>query len=928
MTMSDPWAIDLAGEWRCKLDRDDSGADRSAGEVLLLPGSLQERGLGDVPTQDGPWIGQLAHRFAEWPAAHPDIPLVRDGRFRSPFCLTPKRMYVGVAWFSREIEIPESWRDRRVTLFAERAHWRTRVWVDEREVGTCDALGTPHEFTLFDRAVPGRHRLLVKVDNRRHEVDVGENSHSMSDHTQGNWNGLAGRIELRSTPAVWIDSIRVSPRLGERRIDVQVELGNSRTETASATVRIESPASASAHEIRLAVDSKRAHAAFDLPMSDSATLWSEHTPSLYPVTVEVASATGVDKKTVNIGLREVGTRGTSITLNGRPVYLRGTLECCIFPLTGYPPTDVESWRRIVRICKAHGLNHMRFHSYCPPEAAFVAADELGFFLQVECSAWVNQSTTLGDGKPIDRWLYDEADRIIHHFGNHPSFIMLIHGNEPGGERQREYLAEFIDHYRKLDRRRIYSSGAGWPVIPQSDYDLPHVPRLHQWGEGLKSRLNARPPETLSDFSDYLRRFPDRPSVSHEIGQWCVFPNLEERAKYKGLLEARNFDLFAELLATRGMLDHAPAFLRASGKLQALCYKEEVETALRTRGFGGFQLLDLHDFPGQGTALVGVLDPFWDEKGYISAAEFKRFCGPIVPLARLAKRVFCVDESFSAMIQICHFGPAALYQPQVAWSIVSTLDDTTVASGRLTLPSLDPGGLHDVGEIAATLGGVRAPAKLRLEVRIEGTDAANDWDLWLMPGGAGEAVVDDDVVVVSTVEEALSSLEAGRRVLWCAEPSTIRDDPAAPVEVGFTSIFWNTAWTKRQAPQTLGLLCDPSHPVFRQFPTDEHTNWQWWELIVRSRPMLLDHLAPIKPLVQVIDDWFHCRRMGLLVEAAVGRGRLVVCSADITHDLDTRPVAKQLRASVLSYMRSDAFAPRHRLPPEQLRSLLADAGATS
>ena len=132
------------------------------------------------------------------------------------------------------------------------------------------------------------------------------------------------------------------------------------------------------------------------------------------------------------------------------------------------------------------------------------------------------------------------------------------------------------------------------------------------GAGLSSRINAKPPETVSDYTESISKF-DVPVISHEIGQWCVYPNFNEMKKYTGVLKPRNFEIFRETLEENQMLDQANDFLVASGKLQTLCYKEDIESALRTPGFGGFQLLDLHDFPGQGTALIGVLDPFWEEK---------------------------------------------------------------------------------------------------------------------------------------------------------------------------------------------------------------------------------------------------------------------------------------------------------------------------
>lgn len=158
----------------------------------------------------------------------------------------------------------------------------------------------------------------------------------------------------------------------------------------------------------------------------------------------------------------------------------------------------------------------------------------------------------------------------------------------------------------------------------------------RWGFTIKS--NAQPPETTTDYREYLSRY-QAPIVSHEIGQWCVYPNFDEIDKYTGSLKLKNFEIFRDFLEQAGMSDQAKPFLMASGKLQVMCCNEDIESALRTPSFGGFQLLDMRDFPGQGTALAGMLDPFWDSKPYRTPAEFRRFCGPIVPLARMSKVAF-------------------------------------------------------------------------------------------------------------------------------------------------------------------------------------------------------------------------------------------------------------------------------------------------
>ncbi|MCS6826786.1 MAG: glycoside hydrolase, partial [Caldilinea sp.] len=624
-----------------------------------------------------------------------------------------------------------------------------------------------------------------------------------------------------------------------------------------------------------------------------------------------------DRCVVHFGLREVGVRGTQITLNGRPIFLRGTLECCIFPLTGYPPTDVESWRRILRVCKAHGLNHIRFHSWCPPEAAFIAADELGFYYQVECPAWANQGAAIGEGRALDAWLFQEGWRILDAYGNHPSFLLMAYGNEPAG-RFEEYLAAWVTYWRKHDSRRLYTGGAGWPMLEENQYHNTPIPRIQQWGAGLASRINAQPPETVTDYRAFVEQ-AGAPVISHEIGQWCVYPNFDEIAKYIGALKPKNFEIFRDFLEANHMGDQAKDFLLASGKLQALCYKEEIESALRTPGFGGFQLLDLHDFPGQGTALVGVLDPFWDEKGYITAEQFRRFCNSTVPLARMQKRYWRTDETFQAEVQLFHFGPAPIVDAALEWCFLRE-DGTVEAHGKWLLPDrVEVAGQPIVAEIRCALADFPPAHKYTLVLTLDtGTERyENDWDIWVFAPRL-ELPALSQSAIASSIDEAMDKLRFEGRALLLLDPAQVNTSS----QIGFSSVFWNTAWTRGQPPHTLGVLCDPEHPVFAHFPTEYHSNWQWWELIYGAAAMQIDRLPPaLRPLVQVIDTWFEARRLALLFEARLEAGRLMVCSMNLRTNLDERLVARQFLYSVLRYMEGEAFNPSMGIEEGQLRSLV-------
>jgi len=918
--------LSLDGQWRFELDRKGAGIEqrwyaRKLPGQVRLPGTLTEQGIGDEISLETPWTGGIVDKSF---FTAPEYEKYRQaGHIKVPFWLQPEKYYAGAAWYQRDIDIPEEWRGKRIVLFLERAHWETRVWVDGKSFGANTALATPHEHELGLSVLPGKHVLTIRVDNRM-VVDIGENSHSVSDHTQGNWNGIVGRIELQATPPVRIDDLEVFASAADKPVVVRGRIVDATRQPGRGEVLISSrrveAGNASPSLAHVSVTWAAGGGEFETQLPGEFETWDEFNPVLYEVTASLLDSS----QSVRFGRRDITTQGTQFVLNGRKLFIRGTLECAIFPATGHPPVDVDSWKRIIRIAKAHGLNNIRFHSWCPPEAAFVAADELGFYYHVECSSWPNQSTALGDGKPVDKWIYEEADRILEAYGNHPSFLFLLSGNEPGGTHHQEFLSKWVSHYRDKDARRLYSSGAGWPQLPENQFLVTAKPRIQAWRAGLKSRINSKPPETETDYRDYISQ-STVPVISHEIGQWCVYPNFDEMVKYTGYLKPRNFEIFRDRLEEHGMAGQARDFFLASGKLQTLCYKEDIESALRTPGMGGFQLLDLHDFPGQGTALVGVLDPFWDSKGYVMPEEYARFCNRTVPLARLPKRVFASDETLEAAIEVAHFGPRPLRGAVAEWKVVDDAG-TALVAGQLLPKDIPVDNGVSVGKVSIALGELGAPRRFKLVVRLDGTSFENDWDFWVYPKAQADPRSRSVTIARDLNPDTLAALESGGKVLLLIPAGSVAPDPKlGKIELGFSSIFWNTAWTARQAPHTLGIFCDPKHPALSGFPTDDHTNWQWWYLLgpERAGAMILDQLpSGLKPIVQVIDDWFTARRLGLIFEAKVGKGKLLVSSIDLETGLEGNLVARQLRSSLLNYAASDRFDPKTEVTVEQLKSLVA------
>jgi hypothetical protein len=870
LAAADSLRIPLAGAWRFQLDAENHGrAERwyertLAPDSIFLPGSTDQAGKGAKVTQ--PETGWLTRPYK----------------------------YEGAAWYQKDVVIPESWRGKRILLFLERPHWETEVWVDARGFGTQNSLSTPHEYDLTEALAPGPHHITVCVDNS-YKIDVGKRAHSVTDHTQTNWNGIVGAIELRAAPAQSIESVAVYPDVAAKQIRVAVTLHSGTPTPVDGMLTADVPGLATAHPatwFRGVTGSRTVELTVDMP---GARLWDEWDPSMYQL---VVTALG-DRVEIPIALREISTRGTQFLLNGRPIFLRGTLECNIFPLTGYPSTKVEDWERMFRIARSYGLNAFRFHSNCPPEAAFIAADRAGFLLHVELPVWSN---TVGKDPKLDDFMRAEGFRILKAYGNHPSFTMLCLGNELGGDDK--FMDGLVAEFKKADPRRLYTFSADHRRrVPGATSDY----YVTQQTSAGRLRINGTRFEKTMDGTDHDFTAAAKPVavplVTHEMGQWAVFPSYDEISKYTGVLKPLNLEPFRSQLDARGMLDQARDFQLASGRFSWAIYKEDMEAALRTPNYGGFFLLQLEDFPGQGEALVGLLDSFWDSKGILTPEEFRRFSNETVPLARMKKFVWTSDETFTARIDVAHYGKKPIEKVRALW----TLSDTV---GEFPPTNIDVGSVTTLGEISVPLARYTRATHLRLTVHVP-PDARNDWDIWVYPQSV-KTEPPAGVLVAKTFDAAAkSALEAGRSVVLLASGSQ---------PMRFLPVFWSNAFFGTQ-PGTMGILCDPTHPALRDFPTSMHSDWQWWELTEGSHAFILDDTSPaFRPIVQVIDDFHRNHKLGAVIEATVGKGKLLAVSLDLDSDLDRRPVARQLRRSLLDYAASADFHPRQALSVADIEKL--------
>ena len=852
--------LDLSGEWKVSLDNSES-------QTIILPNTLDGAGIGEPNTLS--------------PA------LTKPQLSR----LTRKHSFIGEAKYQRDIIITKEMAHKPLELFLERVMWRSRLLIDGQDAGHVqESLVSPHVFNINGLS-EGNHTLTLIIDNRKlHEISVDNLAHSYTNDTQIMWNGVLGRMELYVAPA--ISDIQVYPDIENSRITVKVKAENPTFLLDGAQITA----------------TQTADDEYLIPILNM-KLWNEFSPDLYSLTV----ISGQQQKTTTFGMRSFKAKGNRLLINGKPTFLRGTLECCIFPLTGTPPTDERGWMKVFTTAREYGLNHLRFHSWCPPEAAFRVADKMGFYCQVELPNW---SLKVNQDPATAKFLYQEFDNIIRNYGNHPSLCIISCGNEL--QPDFKFLNELTHYMKSQDPRHLYvtstftfEKGHGVKQEPEDDIFIT------QWtdngwvrGQGV---FDEKVPDFKSDYREAAKNITV-PLISHEIGQYSVYPNIREIEKYSGVLDPLNFKAIRNDLQKKGLLHKADDYLKASGKLAAILYKEEIERAMRTPQQSGFQLLDLHDFPGQGTALVGLLDAFWDSKGLIEPLRFREACAPVVPLAKFYKAVWKADETFVAHVDIANYSLESMEGKTINWQLYDETGDVYAeGTGK---------------DISISLNKVPEAKRYELIVSIKDTPWRNRWNIWVYP----EVVMPQDkhILVTSNIDEALKALNKGKKVLFSPKKEAVKG-----LEGKFLPVFWSPVHFPKQAG-TMGLLCDPRHPALAHFPTDMHSDWQWWNLVKRSRVMVMDNVnvnvndnvnennnengkwSPF--IVESIDNFVNNRRLAQIFEAKVGKGSLIFSSIDLLTDSHL-PELRQMQYSLLKYMQSSDFRPVKTITESDLRSLL-------
>ena len=921
-----PSTVDLHGTWSFQLDDGRVGERerwfvKDLKDDILLPGSTDERGFGVK-------------------AAGPE-------RTR----LTRVHRYSGPAWYQKVIEIPAGWQGRHVELSLERAMWETKVWLDDHSIGMADSLCVPHRFDLSDYITPGHHRLTLRIDNR-HKVNVGHDTGyrgtwsrmwamCLTDESQTTWNGAIGRLEINVSDPVRIERMETYPDLDKKETRVVAFV---RSRVGAATGELTVSATCDGHtmgpvtakfrtkgsdersdrdelapllrDLAGAFHARRAVTRVEiiLPFGQEAKLWDEFSPSIYQVKAVLSARAGEkryrDEYHDTLGLRKFEADGREFKLNGRTVFLRGNQDNCIFPRTGYPPMDKAAWRAFLQKHEDYGLNNMRFHSWCPPKAAFQAADELGMMLHVECPLWDGHGE-VGYLPERAAFIRYEAERILDEYGNHPSFCLWSAGNELG-EGTEHYLQYLVEVLRHRDNRHLYTC-TSHPADRGRNDDF----FVAAFGDGPARGLTHWNSRNDLDYHEALEGFK-RPFVSHEIGQWTSFPDFYswfDEAKYTGPLKASYISLLEEQFEKSHPPKRGPAFAKASGALQLLLYKAEIEAMLRTPTMAGFHLNGLVDYPGEGVALIGMLDAMGDSKGIATPEAFRRFCSETVPLARLPKQNWDAGEPFEVVSEVRHHGPADIVGGEWRWRMADQTGEILQA-GTLGKHDIPTGALTSLGTIKTQLPHVRTPKELTLYLWMDASDVKNSWHFWVYPAIDSLGPPAGVLRVDAWSDTVKKTLQSGGRVLL----TPIKESVKGTVDIHFWTIFWGRGLFKN-TPRPMGVFCDPAHPALARFPTREHSDWQWYDLMTGAYALNLSDLPfAYEPVVHVIDDFNLSHRLGVVMEAKVGKGRLLVSTLNLGQEGRRTLSQRQMLESLSDRAAAGDFEPRQSLSLEQLDAL--------
>ncbi|MAU11849.1 MAG: hypothetical protein CL607_18630 [Anaerolineaceae bacterium] len=917
-----PQILTLNGTWAFVLDPENAGAsndryDTIPNSTIEVPGSWAEHSYGNPPKMRYLW---------GWNA---------------------KYEYEGIAWYIRDVDIPADWSGQRVALQLKGVRWRSQVWIDKTLMGEQDSLSVSHVYDVTSAIQAGKtQRITIQIDNRM--LYPLEESHINSLQTGTHWGGITGGIELIARSETSIADLKCQPDIHNKRLNIFVRL-TQHAKNLTLRIRVNDPESGATFENHGDIASESVSLAVEL--GEQARLWSDDDPHLYRVEC-ILEQNGdiIDVVETRTGIREIAVEGKNILLNGKAVFLRGYVDCCIFPQTGYPSWDIEHYRRQFSIAKSYGFNHVRLHGWTAPEPFWNAADEIGMLVQTELPHWSKHyiQSDVPPPEDVHQYLLQELELIVDALNVHPSWVMFSNGNELVQAEGHQSLLDLVEHGRSLDPSRIYTDQTGFGRMPAINRDVDYLIQSCNW-HPPKKIYDAASNDTTQDFAA-ITAMSDRPLLGHEHGQFTMYVRPSEAEKYNGPIEPTWLESIKDSFEAKGISNRVDNYIKASGIHIVRTYKENIERARRTPGLSGIQLLDIRDFPGQGHATTGILDMFWDSKGLVQPEVFAQFNSAVVLLMRLPSPTFYNGDTVRIQIDVSNFSGHSL-TGTLEWDLQC---EAHHIQGKIDVDDVSNGTVTTIAHLVIPTEPDREAYQWSLVVRLNETE--NKWDLWSFPrlqklqhrslirsrienlshmmpdvdyhDDFGSHMLTWDTSqprLNASCELAISDRLSLRLLQYLHDGGSVWLMPDQKmlfdaVLTRYLPPFWSYLHFPDNVSTVMGMIIH-DHATLCQFPHDGFSNWQWYDLVNQTPAICLDSVPEIQPIVEVVDNFNRAKKLAYAFETKVGQGRLFVSTWRL-YDLNVvgRPEATYLLSQIMAYLTSEAFVPATKLSVAQVLGL--------
>lgn len=833
---------------------------------------------------------------------------------------------LGTGWYRTSFWGGNEWKEKSVVLSIGGAMLDAWVWINGQYVGTHYSCGKPFEFSVSRFIKPGEeNQLIIAVSNLR--------SNRKGCSIRG-YKGLSGGIN-RSVKLVVSGKTRIADcyvrtvaEMNKLIWNVRLEGGGTddcpKKNSLDLIWRIVDPVTEKVlGEGTVPADTKEL--CFETDTFGMQT-WDDKEPKLYTLALELAEkkyADDINCTAANIrnaadfvcqtfGLRFLKREGTSIKMNGRSIFLRGTTDHAYFAETCTVPNDISYYMRTIKALKAAGFNWIRFHTTIPPVECMEAADRLGMLIQAETQNGFEEEDFL---------------EMLYLCRKHPSVILYCAGNEVLiSDAFEEKLKKMAEHCHTFAPDVLYNPMEG---LGRIEYGL------DEKAPGYTEKPvphNALKLARVREFSDafapgvwvfsYHSLYPDvnkinerlsvyrRPCLIHEAGIFDTYLNLDLEKRYEGTrIGPELYNAVRRYVDEMGMLDMAPTYYRNSCRWMKNLMKFALEKARRCPDIAGYDFLGAIDCHWHRSGYAtGVMNEFYELKPGFTEQELRQFNGESIIVSDAGhERSIFVKDAVKVKLFASLYGGEKLEKGILLWSFED--DNNRVRlSGSREIRDIEAGRLAGLGEVTVGLEQVSGIGEhMKLKVSLIGGiyNISNEWDYWVF-----NAPKDPDKSQIKITDrisfQDLTDMENGARILLLGSgpfrglPITYQITPGGRVNGNCATVIHD-------------------HPMMRDFPHEGFCDWQFAPMFKDGGAVVFNELdIGFRPIVEIVSTYKMIRKQAGIFELAIGRGGMLVCTMNVSGD---DPASKALYGCMVKYLASGEFAPQVKVTSAQMLKIM-------